>query len=379
MTIVYILGMSKSPATATRIDPAVAPRPALSRRALLRLAGLGSVTAGVGTLAGRGGGAEVHPSARVAAHSGHALGAVGRVDTSAFDPTAYLRAWNFSHLGARERARYYRESPRPDGTVLREYEIVAADREIEIAPGVFFPAWTFNGQVPGPTLRATAGDRVRIRFINQGTHPHTIHFHGWHPPAMDGSMPDQQVLPGESFLYEFDAEPFGLHLYHCHSNPLKRHLHKGLYGAFVVDPRTPRPTADELVMVMNGFDTNFDGDNEVYAVNTVAHFHMAEPIRVRVGELVRIYLLNVTEFDPINSFHLHAMFFDVYRTGTRLETTEHTDTVMLCQAERAILETRFRYPGRFMFHAHQSEFAELGWMGLFEAVAADDREAGDAA
>jgi FtsP/CotA-like multicopper oxidase with cupredoxin domain len=114
-------------------------------------------------------------------------------------------------------------------------------------------------------------------------------------------------------------------------------------------------------------------------VNTVAHFHMAEPIRVRVGELVRIYLVNVTEFDPINSFHLHAMFFDVYRTGTRLESAEHTDTVMLCQAERAILETRFRYPGRFMFHAHQSEFAELGWMGLFEAVAADDREAGDAA
>jgi len=123
-------------------------------------------------------------------------------------------------------------------------------------------------------------------------------------------------------------------------------------------------------MMMNGFDTNFDGDNEIYAVNTVAHFHMAEPIRVRVGELLRIYLVNVTEFDPINSFHLHAVFFDVYRTGTRLETSEHTDTVMMCQGERAILETRFRYPGRFMFHAHQSEFAELGWMGFFEAVEA---------
>ena len=360
--------MPKSPAATTRIDPAGSRRrPPLSRRALLRLAGLGSVTAGVGALAGRGGGAEVHPSARVAEHSGHALGAVGRVDTSAFDPTAYLRSWNFSDLGERERARYYRESARPDGTLLREYELVAADREIEIVPGVFFPAWTFNGQVPGPTLRATEGDRVRIRFINQGTHPHTIHFHGWHPPEMDGSMPDQQVLPGDSFLYEFDAEPFGVHLYHCHSNPLKRHLHKGLYGAFVIDPKTPRPPADELVMVMNGFDTNFDGDNEVYAVNTVAHFYMGEPIQVRVGELVRVYLINVTEFDPINSFHLHGMFFDVFRTGTRQSQVDHTDTIMLCQGERAILETTFRYPGDFMFHAHQSEFAELGWMGLFRA------------
>jgi len=374
----YGFAMPKNPAAATRIDSADARRwPRLSRRGLLRLAGLGSVTAGAGVLAGRSGGGEVHPSAAVAAHSGHALGTVGAVDTSAFHPMAYLRSWNFSHLEARERARFYRESPRPDGTLLREVELVAVDREIEIAPGIFFPAWTYNGQVPGPTLRATEGDRVRVNFINQGTHPHTIHFHGWHPPAMDGALPDQQVLPGESFIYEFDAEPFGVHLYHCHSNPLKRHVHKGLYGAFVIDPRTPRPTADELVMVMNGFDTNLDGDNEVYAVNTVAHFFMGAPIRVRVGELVRIYLINVTEFDPINSFHLHGMFFDVYRTGTRLATAEHTDTVMMCQAERAILETRFRYPGRFMFHAHQSEFAELGWMGLFEAVAAGDRQAGD--
>ena len=90
---------------------------------------------------------------------------------------------------------------------------------------------------------------------------------------------------------------------------------------------------------------------------------------MRVGELVRIYLVNLTEFDPINSFHLHGMFFDVFRTGTRMETNETTDTVMMCQGERAILETRFRYPGRFMFHAHQSEFAELGWMGFFEAIA----------
>jgi FtsP/CotA-like multicopper oxidase with cupredoxin domain len=176
-------------------------------------------------------------------------------------------------------------------------------------------------------------------------------------------------MPGASFLYEFDADPFGLHPYHCHSAPLKRHLHKGLYGALIVDPRgsAARPPADELVMVMNAFDTNFDADNEVYAVNTVAHFHVHEPIRVEVGRLVRIYLVNITEFDLLNSLHLHGMFFDVYRTGTSLTPSETTDTIMLCQGERAILETTFRYPGQFMFHAHQSEFAELGWMGLFQA------------
>jgi FtsP/CotA-like multicopper oxidase with cupredoxin domain len=152
---------------------------------------------------------------------------------------------------------------------------------------------------------------------------------------------------------------------------LKRHIHKGLYGAFLVDPRSSagpsRPPADEMVMIMNAFDTNFDNENEVYAVNTAAHFHMYEPIEVAVGRLVRIYLINMTEFDLVNSFHLHGMFFDVFRTGTSMVASETTDTIMLCQGERAILETTFRYPGDFMFHAHQSEFAELGWMGLFRA------------
>ncbi len=343
----------------------------LSRRALFRWAGLGSLGAGLAAAlprrmrAERGAPGGYAPAA--SHHGTHALGVVGRVSTETFDPSVFLRSWNFSHLPEPERSRYYRKTPRPDGSLLREYEIFAVDREIEIAPGLFFPAWTFNGQVPGPTIRATEGDRVRIRFLNQGSHPHTLHFHGWHPPAMDGSLPEHQVDPGGEFLYEFDAEPFGLHLYHCHAVPLKRHIHKGLYGAFIVDPKTPRPPADEMVMVMNAFDTNFDGENEVYAVNTVAHFHMAEPIRVAVGRPVRIYLVNVTEFDLLNSFHLHGMFFQVYRTGTALETREVTDTLMLCQGERAILETTFRYPGPFMFHAHQSEFAELGWMGMFAA------------
>jgi FtsP/CotA-like multicopper oxidase with cupredoxin domain len=297
------------------------------------------------------------------------MGTVGRTSLDVFNPTTYLRSWNFSDLPPGEREKFYRESPRPDGTLLREYEIFATDREIEIAPGMFFPAWTYNGRIPGPTIRATEGDRVRVTFRNLGTHPHSMHFHGWHPPAMDGALSGQEVQPGETFVYEFDADPFGLHLYHCHTVPLKRHIHKGLYGAFIIDPRSSgsRPPADEMVMVMNAFDTNFDAENEVYAVNTVANAYQHEPIQVTVGRLVRIYLVNVTEFDLINSLHLHGMFFDVYRTGTSLAPGDKTDTVMLCQGERAILETTFRYPGDFMFHAHQSEFAELGWMGLFRA------------
>jgi FtsP/CotA-like multicopper oxidase with cupredoxin domain len=121
-----------------------------------------------------------------------------------------------------------------------------------------------------------------------------------------------------------------------------------------------------MVMVMNGFDTNFDAENEVYAVNTVAFHYQKNPIEIKKGELIRAYVVNILEFDFINSMHTHANFFNYYPTGTSLEPSEFTDTKMFAQGERGIMEFRYDFPGRFMFHAHVSEFAELGWMGLFD-------------
>jgi FtsP/CotA-like multicopper oxidase with cupredoxin domain len=253
---------------------------------------------------------------------------------------------------------------------VRDYTLVATDEELEIAPGVFFPAWTYNGTVPGPVIRATEDDLLRVRFVNAGVHPHTIHFHGIHPAEMDGvpGLGDGEIPPGGRTVYEFDALPAGLHLYHCHVRPLAEHIAKGLYGAFIVDPEGGREDADEVVMVMNGFDTNFDRSNEVYAANSIGFAYMDKPIVTKRDELVRVYLVNVLEYDLINSFHLHGNLFQYFPTGTGKTPSELTDTVMLCQGQRGILEWRFPHAGRFMFHAHQSEFTELGWMGQFEVA-----------
>jgi FtsP/CotA-like multicopper oxidase with cupredoxin domain len=248
---------------------------------------------------------------------------------------------------------------------VREYELVAHNRTIEIAPGVEFQAWTYNGTVPGPVIRATEDDLLRVRFTNGGSHPHTVHFHGIHPAGMDGVF--EVVAPGETFRYEFPARPYGLHLYHCHATPLKKHIHKGLYGAFIVDPPKPRRPAQEIVMVMNGFDTDGDGENNFYTVNGRSFFYAKHPLTVSRSKPVRIYLANLTEFDLINSFHLHGDFFHYYPTG-RDEVALYTDTVVQAQGERGIIEIDFANPGLFMFHAHQSEFAELGWMGFFNVV-----------
>ena len=296
-------------------------------------------------------------------HAGFRRGA--RVDhrRNGFHPTSMLR--DFDEGRTRRLA---------SGGVLREWDLLASNREVEVAPGVKFAAWTYNARVPGPTLRAREGERLRINFRNGSDHPHTIHFHGLHASTVDGvpGIGLGLVHPGKSVVYEFEAEPFGVHLYHCHSAPLAPHIAKGLYGALIVDPRDARPPADELVMVMNGFDTNFDRSNEIYAANSIPFHYMNEPIVVRRDQLVRIYLVNLLEFDLVNSLHVHANFFHWYPTGTSLEPAELTDTVMLCQGQRGILEVCFERTGRFMFHAHQSEFTELGWMGFFDVQEGDE-------
>ncbi len=262
----------------------------------------------------------------------------------------------------------------PNGQIVHDYTITALNKMIEVVPGIMYAAWTYNGRIPGPTIRVREGDHVRIRFINGGDYPHSMHFHGIHPASMDGvfDAASGQIAPGQEFVYEFDAEPFGLHLYHCHTAPLAEHIAKGLYGAFIIEPKDGWPKADrELVMVMGGVDIDFDAANDFYHVNGIPfHYnHDKNPIRLKVGELVRIFLINILEYDPINSFHLHANFFHYYPTGTSRTPSEFTDTIALMQGQRGILEFRYKYPGRYMFHAHKTEFAELGWTGVFEVGA----------
>ena len=268
----------------------------------------------------------------------------------------------------------------------------AIDKEIEIAPGVFFPAWTYNGRVPGPTLRANEGDRLRFIFRNFGSHPHSMHFHGIHSARMDGVPGAGLIDPGEEFVYEFDAKPFGCHLYHCHALPLKRHIHKGMYGAFIIDPDPARhPEAAEVARVAAARHAGEcalagvrDGDERLrhqlrrrQRVLRGQHGRRtptpSTPIRIEKSRPVRIYLVNVTEFDPINSFHLHANFFDYYDTGTHADADaedRRPHHAVPGAARHPRVHLRRARAGPYMFHAHQSEFTELGWMGMFDVVEA---------
>ncbi|WP_254538831.1 multicopper oxidase domain-containing protein [Halomarina litorea] len=352
------------------------------------------------------------------------FGAVGEYDNTTFDPHEFLYQFN---TGRGEQENVPQAIYEEDGRTVREFEFTAVDTTVAIAPGIEFPAWAYNGQVPGPTIRAVEGDLIRVTFENLGRHAHTIHPHLRNlNPEMDGIPQNGPGVldTGESFTYEWIAQPAGTHFYHCHSLPLKEHIHRGLYGTIVIDPDPERvaerpeeycnyhasqitdelradlvaeaktrnheypenDAVNEMVIVMNSFDTNFDGGNEVYAANTRAFAYgvgrtdgegnwdageTKRPIQIDGQQRQRVYLANATEFDLVNSFHTHSQFFDYYDHGTTLTPTLQTvDTVMQCQAQRGIIELDYSThdPGLYMFHAHQSEFAELGWMSFFEVV-----------
>jgi len=282
---------------------------------------------------------------------------------------------------------------------VREFTLIIEENQsIPIASNglTFFDAWTFNGTIPGPTMRVTEGDLVKINVINppQNNHTHSLHLHSVHPSIMDGvGGPGGNIKPGENFTYVFTAQPYGVYPYHCHISPIDQHINKGLYGAFIIDPKIPRQNMTEMVMLMNGYDLDYEKEgigpsriptpeevledympqefehgNEVYTVNGKAFDYEENPIPIKTNSDYRIYLINMLEFDQVNSFHLHGNMYKYYPSGTSKEPSFENDIVTLGQGDRGILEFNYPYPGKYMFHSHINEFSDLGWMGLFNVI-----------
>src|ERR687897_2974591 len=279
-------------------------------------------------------------------------------------------------------------------TIRRFTLIVEENKTVSISnQGHTLDGWTFNGTVPGPTMRMTEGDLVRIKVINSENNAkaHSLHMHSIHSSDMDGvEGSGGAIAPGGSFTYEFVAQPYGVYPYHCHVNPIADHINRGLYGMMIIDPKQPREKMTEMVMTMNGYDMDYDlegtvappsmaeirgeeereeeeeRDNEIYTVNGKAFDYMDNPIPLNAGEKYRIYLLNMVEFDLINSFHLHGDMISYIPGGTQYESAQVNDVIELGQANRGIIEFDYNNPGQYMFHAHVQEFTDLGWMGLFD-------------
>ena len=154
-------------------------------------------------------------------------------------------------------------TPRMDGNV-KEFKLDIDIYQQEIVPSMKIHTLAFNNQVPGPEIRVNKGDNIRVIFKNKTDLNHTIHWHGMHVPwRMDGVpyVTQMPVMPGEEFVYEFVAEPYGTHFYHCHWGALL-HIQAGMYGSFIMeDPDDPIkkkfPYEREYTLVYSAHDTNF--------------------------------------------------------------------------------------------------------------------------
>ncbi len=251
-----------------------------------------------------------------------------------------------------------------------EYTMIAEETTLEIAPDTRVEAWTYNGTIPGPTLRATEGDHVIIKFINKTPMPHTIHLHGDHDEQDDGVF--QEVQPNGTYTYDFIAGPAGALMYHCHVMPVSQHIRMGLYGAFIVDPQTPLEPAREYVLVAGEYDTQDQLTElpEYVMFNGYADQYWENPLPVRTNELVRIYLINLGD-SPAFGFHIHGTLFKVYPSGVWENPPLKVQTWEVSAGNAAIFEAKWPWAGRYLFHFHGTP-EEKGTMAYFNVTDATE-------
>lgn len=249
---------------------------------------------------------------------------------------------------------------------VKIYELTASEFEWETEPGRMYKAWGYNGQIPGPQIRAREGDRVRIVLTNQLSQSTSIHFHGLEVPNDQDGVPymtQAPVKPGETYTYEFTVPNAGSHMYHSHHNATKQ-VGMGLLGAFVVEPkdRSREPKVDvDHVMILNDMSHG-------YTLNGKG-FPATEPIVAALGQTVRIRMMN--EGMMIHPMHLHGMHMTVIaRDGWDLPAPYRCDTVNVAPGERWDVLVKCTNPGTWAFHCHILPHAESehGMFGMVTAL-----------
>jgi FtsP/CotA-like multicopper oxidase with cupredoxin domain len=248
---------------------------------------------------------------------------------------------------------------------VKVFELTAQPVRWNILDDVTVTAWTYNGTVPGPMIRVTEGDRVRMVFTNHLPEPTTIHWHGIEVPnAMDGvpGVTQDPVMPGETFTYEFVAKPAGSFMYHSHFEG-DTQVSIGLYAPFIIDPAPPEnpPDVDVSLMLSEWRVTNGDTyaampmmgmEPNYFTINGKA-FPLTETINVKVGQRVRLRLMSIGQF--VHPMHLHGMAFKIVATDGHPvpEAAQLTkDTVSVAPGERYDIEFVATEPGQWMFHCH---------------------------
>ena len=288
-----------------------------------------------------------------------------------------------------------------DPAPIKTIQLDTSHKIIEVAPGVKFSAWTFGDQVPGPTVRARVGDKIRFSMTNRSdetvpgvqlTAAPMMHSMDFHAAMVSPQDKYRSVAPGQTITFEFTLNYPGVFMYHCGTPMILEHIASGMYGAVVVEPRDGYPTkADrEYVVIQSEFYAKVDPDNRkvdgvpLYVLDTDrlkaaqpthtvfngAHNGMvSKPLPAKAGERVRLYVLNVGP-SKTSSFHVVGTIFDrVWIEGNPDNQFRGMQTVLLGSSNAAIVEFMIPEEGSYIMVDHHFANASQGAIGLISTTA----------
>ena len=266
-----------------------------------------------------------------------------------------------------------------DGATVHNVAFHATEAVLEVAPGVTQQMWTFNGQVPGPTLRGHLGDVFNVTLTNDGTMGHSIDFHA---SKVAPNLAMKTLQPGESLVYQFKAEFAGIWMYHCGTAPALHHIGNGMFGAVVIDPPGLPAVDHEYVMVQSELYLGPQGqpgdlakmqkvEPDAVVFNDYVNQYKFAPIKVGLGQRVRVWVLDAGPNEN-SSFHIVGTIFDtVFKEGQYLLRPDATrggsQTLDLQPAQGGFVEFTLNDAGQYPMVTHKFANVGKGALGLFQA------------
>ncbi len=273
---------------------------------------------------------------------------------------------------------------------IHEIELVAQEKDMAIAKDAVQNLWTYNGQVPGPTLHVKVGDKIRVHLINPTSNklPHSVDFHA-SQVAWNDEM--TSINPGEDKYYDWQADYAGVWMYHCGTNPALHHIASGMYGMVIVEPKKGLAPVDyefalvqsEFYMGRHGRETDYNKaasghpSPDFVTFNGVAMQYKDQPISVQTGKKVRIYILNAGPNED-SAFHIVGTIFNrVIKEGIELSPNNKghwgSQAVDLAPSQGTIVEFTTTEDGLYPIVTHAFNFVGKGALGLIKAGDGDPK------
>ena len=296
-----------------------------------------------------------------------------------------------------------------DPSPIKTVRLDTTHKIIEIAPGVRFGAWTFGDSVPGPTIRARVGDKIRFSMTNRSdevmpgvqlTSAPMMHSMDFHSAMVSPQDKYRSVAPGQTIEFDYTVNYPGVFMYHCGTPMILEHIASGMYGAVIVEPKDGYPTKvdREYMVIQSEFYLKpdpagkkidgqplyvLDTDNLKKAMPNYTVFNgqhngmVKNPLAAKPGEKVRLFVLNVGP-SKTSSFHVVGTIFDrVWMEGNPDNQFRGMQTVLLGSSNSAIVEMIIPEAGKYIMVDHHFANASSGAIGLISTEAPTKKQGED--